>query len=156
MLRFIIDGYNLVHKIAKIKDSVAPCAELLFFIYKNKLSGSPKNKVWIIFDGRRPPYDLDSFQYKVLFSCDKSADDLIVEEIERAKNKKQIVVVTDDRQLGYRARLLGVQIYSVDKFITKKKKPKAEEKKKNIEYSLQREITEELRKIWLDEDNLRT
>lgn len=150
MLQFIIDGYNIVHKIKKIKDSSTPCNALTVFIYKNKLTGSRNNKVWIIFDGGRPPYVIDDFQYKVLFSGQKSADDLIIDKVRQSKNKKQIVVVSDDRQLVHKVKMLGAGILSVDKFATKKKKPKQEGGKKDIKYSLQREITEELKKIWLD------
>ncbi|MFO8053463.1 MAG: NYN domain-containing protein, partial [Candidatus Omnitrophota bacterium] len=104
MLQFIIDGYNLVHKISNIKDSFSPCSELIFFIYKNKLTGSFNNDVWIVFDGGRPPYPINNFRYKIIFSGQESADDRIIKKTEQVKNKKQIVVVTDDRQLAYRAR----------------------------------------------------
>ncbi|MCF7870944.1 MAG: NYN domain-containing protein [Candidatus Omnitrophica bacterium] len=152
MLRFIIDGYNLVHKISKIKDSSTPCSDLILFIYKNKLTGSDNNEVWLIFDGGRPPYQINNFQYKIKFSGSESADDLIIKKVERVNNKKQIVVVTDDRQLAYRARSLGAKNISVDSFISKTKIKEKKEKVKDIKYSLQREITEELKKIWLDED----
>ncbi|MFO8053182.1 MAG: NYN domain-containing protein, partial [Candidatus Omnitrophota bacterium] len=85
--------------------------------------------------------------------CQESADDRIIKKTEQVKNKKQIVVVTDDRQLAYRARSLGARNISVDEFISKTKRREKKEKIKDIEYSLQREITEELKKIWLDEDN---
>jgi predicted RNA-binding protein with PIN domain len=152
MLRFIIDGYNLVYKISKIKDSSTPCSDLIFFIYKKKLTGSSNNEVWVIFDGGQPPYQINNFQYKIRFSSQESADDLIIKKIERINNRKQTVVVTDDRQLAYRARFLGARSISVDEFVSKTKKRKKKEETKDIEYSLQREITEELKKIWLDED----
>lgn len=155
MLQFIIDGYNLVHKIPNIKDSSSPCNELLIFIHKNKLTGSANNQVLVVFDGGRPPYQINNFQYKILFSYDQSADDLIIKKIRQSKNKKQNVVITDDRQLAYRAKSLEAQAYSVNKFIAKIKKSKLAAKRdgeeKDIRYSLQREITEELKKIWLDE-----
>jgi predicted RNA-binding protein with PIN domain len=152
MLQFIIDGYNLVYKIPEVKGSSTPCSDLLVFIYKNKLTGSNNNEVWIIFDGGQPPYQINNFQYKIRFSSQESADDLIIKKIERINNRKQTVVVTDDRQLAYRARFLGARTISVDEFVSKTKKRKKREATKDIENSLQREITEELKKIWLDED----
>ncbi|MCF7873403.1 MAG: NYN domain-containing protein [Candidatus Omnitrophica bacterium] len=156
MLQFIIDGYNFVHKIPKIKDSSTPCSDLLFLIYKNKLTGSTNNSVWVIFDGGRPPYPINNFQYKVLFSGGEIADNLIIKKVKQVKNKKQILVVTDDRQLAYRAKTLGAGAISVNKFMSKAKKSQKKEKTKDISYSLQREITEELKKIWLDKDNPQT
>jgi predicted RNA-binding protein with PIN domain len=141
-----------VHKIPKIKNSPAPCLDLLTFIYKNKLTGSSNNDVWVIFDGGRPPYQINNFQYKILFSGSEIADDLIIKKVEQAKNKKQIVVVTDDRQLAYRARSLRARNISVNEFIAKTKRKEKKEEGKNIKYSLQREITEELKKIWLDDN----
>ncbi|MCF7874884.1 MAG: NYN domain-containing protein [Candidatus Omnitrophica bacterium] len=152
MLQFIIDGYNLVHKIPEVKGSSTPCSDLLTFIYKNKLTGSNNNEVWVIFDGGQPPYQINNFQYKIRFSSQESADDLIIKKIEGIDNRKQTVVVTDDRQLAYRARFLGARSISVDEFVSKTKKRKKKEETKDIEYSLQREITEELKKIWLDEN----
>lgn len=150
MLQFIIDGYNLVHKIPKIKDSSVPCSELLSFLHKNKLTGSLKNQVLVVFDGGKPPYQINNFHYKILFSYEKSADDLIIDKIKQLKNKKQIIVVTDDRELRYRAKSLQAQTSSVHEFILKAKKTKPNQDKKEINYSLQREITEEMKKIWLD------
>jgi predicted RNA-binding protein with PIN domain len=153
VVQYIVDGYNLVHKIPEIKSSSAPCSELLTFIYKNKLTGSSRNDVWVVFDGGRPPYHINNFQYRVIFSGQESADDRIIKKAEQAKNKKQIIVVTDDRQLAYRARSLGGKSIRVDEFISKIKRKKKKEKKeeiKDIKYSVQREITEELKKIWLN------
>ncbi len=151
MLQFVIDGYNLVHKISKIKESDTPCHNLLSLIYHKKLTGSVNNKVLIVFDGRKPPYNIIDFQYKVLFSGNRSADDLIIDEIKRAKNKKQIVVVSDDQELGRKAKMLEAKVRRVDSFISGKQKSRQDTNKKEIKYSIQREITEELRKIWLDE-----
>ncbi len=150
MLQFIIDGYNLVHKIAKIKESASPCHQLLSFVYKNKLTGSTRNEVWVVFDGRKPPYDILDFQYKVVFSNEGSADDLIIEKVKKAKNKKQVLIVTDDRELGYKVKLLGARVCRVDKFISKKEKPQRKESEKEINYSDRRQITEEMRRVWLD------
>ncbi len=152
MLQFIIDGYNLVHKINKVKESFFPCQELLAFIYRNKFTGSKNNQVCIVFDGRRPSYDIPDFYYKVLFSNEKSADDLIVELVKKAKNKKQVLVVTDDRELAYKVKLWGAKVTSVDQFTSKKERSHEKTTKKDIKYSDQHQITEELRKIWLDED----
>lgn len=155
MLRFIIDGYNLVHQISRIKKSANPCHQLLFYIYKNKLTGSKNNRVLVVFDGRQPPYDIGDFGYKILFSQGQSADSLILSEAKKVKNKKEVLVVSDDRDLGYKAKMLGAGAWRIEKFIKKEKKIQKAGNNggKEIRYSDQREITEELRRIWLDKKN---
>lgn len=150
MRQFIIDGYNLVHKIAEIKNSNTPCHKLISFVYLKKLTGSVNNKVWFVFDGNPPPYQITAFQYQVVFSGQASADDWIVSKVEKIKNKKQILVVTDDRELGYKSKMLGAGVWRVNRFICTKKQEDKQENGKDIGYSLQREITEQMRKIWLD------
>lgn len=149
-MRFIIDGYNLVHKIESLKKSEFPCRDLILFIQKNKLTGSPINQVFVFFDGHKPPYEIFSYNFKVVFSCEKSADECIIAKVKQEKNKKEILVITDDRQLGYLVKLEGGKPCRVDDFVTKKKK-NIKTGKKEISYCDQKKITEEMAKIWLKE-----
>ena len=56
MLQYIIDGWNLIHKIPSIKNSSTPKKDFVFYIKKHKITGSKNNKVLIVFDGK---IDLD-------------------------------------------------------------------------------------------------
>lgn len=155
MLWYIIDGYNVIHKIDEIKKSVSPRQEFVYYIKRNNLTGSSNNKVTIVFDGG-PHYEefIAEKQFNIMFSQDTSADELIKDRISRAKNKKQIVVVSDDREIREAARREGAQILRTKEFLTKKKKIQKESSapRKQISLSVQEEITEELRKVWLRDE----
>lgn len=154
MLWYIIDGWNVVHKIGQLREAHSPCEEFMYYIIKHKLTGSTNNKVTAIFDGK---YNMSSEgllggEFRILFSGEKTADDVIKDKVTRYKNKKQIVVVTDDRGIRQYVKTQGVRCLSVKEFISKKKKKSAiAEEEKNIDYKTRSQITEELRKIWLKE-----
>lgn len=146
MLVYIIDGYNLLHKIPVLKNSITPCRDLIRYIKKDKLTGSKNNKVIVVFDGSTPDNLMES-DFEVIFSYDKSADEIIKKKIEKFEIKSQVVVVSDDREIrdaAKRARAVSLRTFE---FI--KTRVKTQKSEKEISYSLQREITEELRRIWL-------
>jgi len=154
MLVYIIDAFNLIHKIPYLRKSSSPIETLVQYIKTNKLTGSKNNKVIIVIDGRRDVF-LKENEYKIVFSDQKSADEVIKNIVEREKNKKIICVVSDDREIISYTKLVGANVLKVDEFVRMKKKEvkrNSEEKKKEINYTLQREITEELKKIWLHSD----
>jgi predicted RNA-binding protein with PIN domain len=125
----------------------------VFYIKRNKLTGSKNNKVTIVFDGRfgwegaRTESD-----FELIFSGERPADEVIKERVRRYKNKKQIVVVSNDRDIINYVRSYGAGMLSVEDFIRRKEEKKVySQKDKNIDYRLQREITEELKRRWLGE-----
>ncbi|MDD3296725.1 MAG: NYN domain-containing protein [Candidatus Omnitrophica bacterium] len=148
MLVYIIDGFNLVHRVKNLKNSVEPHCSLIRYIRMNKLTGSRNNKVIIVFDGS---YNLAAFQergdYELFFSQNLSADELIHKKLKSLLNKSQVVVVSDDREIRDFTKREGARSLRINEFI-KIKQPDVSEAK-DIDYSLQREITEEMRKIWL-------
>ena len=151
MLWYIIDGWNLIHKIPYIKYAPFPQKELISIIKKYHLSGSRNNRVTIVFDGKINMDVIRSEQeYEVVFSDTKSADEVICSLVDSFKGKSQIVVVSDDRQITNHAKSLGANIVKTGDFLERKKKKKADGAKE-ISYTLEREITEELRKFWLKE-----
>ncbi len=152
MLQYIIDGFNVVHKISSLKRSVTPRADLVRYIQSHKLTGSKTNKVTVVFDGAPSEDILSGGGFKVLYSDRRSADDLIIEQIKKTKNTSQLAVVSDDRQIRDCAKTHGARSVRVLDFITPKKLSKPKEKvQKDISYTLQKEITDEMRKIWLKE-----
>jgi len=135
---------------------------LIDFIETQRPQGSRKNKVTVIFDGKLDIYGqpCDSF-VRIIFAKDRSADDEIKAYVESQKTKKNIVVVTNDRNLQYAVMASGAQISSVDQFLNRSMIAKAsknyrrketEVKKgdeKYISSSLEYKITAELRDVWL-------
>jgi len=154
MLLYIIDGFNLVHKIPSVKKSDIPQLELIHFIKNHKLTGSHNNKVVIVFDGAFQIEAKREAEFEVVFSGNLSADELIKARIDRIKNSKyplsEVIVVSDDREIRDYAKKQGaVSERAVD--FAKRVKETVREGSKDISYPLQKEITDELRKIWLKE-----
>lgn len=155
MLLYIVDGFNLIHKIPEIKQSGSPRRDLVNYIKRAGLTGSKNNKVIIIFDGYRTD-ELDNEQsFEIVFSGVRTADEVIKARIDKITNKAQIIVVTDDREIRDYARSSRVKSLHNIEFINPKKfKPKLANDKssdKDISYVLQKEITDQMRKIWLKE-----
>lgn len=156
MLLYIIDGFNLAHKISSVRTSESPQFELIQYIKKNKLSGSVRNSVVIIYDGMPPVNFTKEREFEVIYSQGKSADDLIKQRIDKIKNYtkypiSEVIVVSDDREIRDHAIKNGAVSLRTMDFLKIKKENKKEDKKedKEISYPLQKEITDELRKIWL-------
>jgi len=151
MLAYIIDGFNLIYRIPELKRSLVPHRDLINYIKKNKLTGSKNNKVIVVFDGKVNAEVLSQEStYKVFFSGSGSADSLIKDWITKFKKKSEILVVSDDRQIRDFAKTSGAKSVRISDF-TAKTKNQTKEDIKDISYTLKREITEELRKIWLKE-----
>lgn len=153
MLVYIIDGFNLIHKISNLEGSSRPHLELIYYIRNNKLTGSKNNRVLIFFDGGP---NLDAVRargnFEIFFSHGQSADDLIKEKLSKFKKTSEVIVVSDDREIRDAAKKFGAKICRTADFLKTKKKQIAREDVKDISYALQHEITEELRKIWLKDE----
>ena len=155
-LHYVIDGYNLIKQTPRLtkkrlKDSRVG---LVRFIKEKRPQGSKKNLVTIVFDGAPDmPVRSSGTDIKVIFTKNESADDWIKRSVENTKNPKQIVVVSNDKQIRFYVRSLGAKILSVEEFIAEKQKfgLPDEPSQSKIELSSQQaqQITEELRKIWL-------
>ena len=103
---------------------------------------------------------ISSSSVKTVFTSDESADDKIKRLVGQALNKKQIVVVTDDREIKYYVRGLGASVVSVKLFL-EKLRPREEkarkihaanglrETTKVIPKTVEFRINEELQAIWL-------
>ncbi|MCK5491562.1 MAG: NYN domain-containing protein [Candidatus Omnitrophica bacterium] len=154
MLVYIIDAFNLVHKVPELKNSQTPHIDLIRYIKKNKLTGSINNKVIVVFDGQSRPEVIGS-EFEVFFSGYGTADDIIKKIVSNLKNKSETVVVSDDREIRDFVKIAGAKSCRIDNFIRLRikviNKEKNEGNKKEIDSLLQREITEEMRKIWLKE-----
>ena len=129
--------------------------------------GSLRNSITVVFDGKTDVWGHESSNaVRVIFSRHESADDKIKHLVAEAEHKKEIVVVTDDREVQYWVRSIGAGILRVKDFLPKLNlrdaRPKtppayrtAKETKKNISYSLEHKITKEFEHIWLDKKQKR-
>jgi hypothetical protein len=127
-------------------------------IKTNNLCGSQKNKVTLVFDGyapqpRQPQQD---GRISLIFSGDISADEKIKQMIEEPADRKNTIVVSDDKEIVVFARLCKVRPMSVEEFIGSPRRAAAgrlaakQEAKEDLNYSQTAEINAELKKIWLE------
>jgi len=159
-LQYIIDAYNLTNHPAfkpVSKTSLNIQHALADFIRFNKLTGSKNNQVLLVFDGYPPPREDIPSQagLSCLFSGAKEADKLIREIIEESSSPKNIVVVSDDKEVQLISRFLHAQISNVRDFICGRRDDRLGINKKlaavdfKLSYSKMQKINEELKKKWL-------
>lgn len=145
----------------------------LRFLERRRPQGSLKNKVTVVFDGQPgiwggPPMASLAFgggaasDVQVIFAKGRSADEEIKAVVAGSGHRKNMVVVTDDREIQYAVRALGAKVCGVDEFLEKagtlpqagKEKPSVLSPQdasagKYISKTLEHKITSEMEKIWL-------
>ncbi|MFH0935314.1 MAG: NYN domain-containing protein [Candidatus Omnitrophota bacterium] len=157
-LQFVIDGYNIIrHPLLASTSSKGreQRAAFIEFMHSNKLTGSPNNSVTIVFDGY-PDSGLLEEDFKdinIIFSRRQSADERIKAIVERSAGAKNIVVVSNDKEIKFFARSLGANVLAVEEFIGQKKKKRTASQplKPELKPSQMHSINRELRKLWLGE-----
>lgn len=105
----------------------------------------------MVFDGYpgEPGLRQEDNNLNVIFSGEASADEKIKGLLENSKDRKNTVVVSDDREIAYFAKHAGAKPLNVGEFI----KPAAAAHKDmggdELNYTQISKINEELRKLWL-------
>ncbi len=166
-LQYVIDGYNIInHPIFRsihkaIKDDRKALLELI--IHK-RLCGSSKNRVIVVFDGypKITGERIEDSDIDVIFSRKETADERIKGIVENSVNIKNIIVVSDDKEIQFFIRSTGARAMGVEEFIglpfsdgrSAKSgghlgKDKEDLIKAELTYSQMHKINEELKKIWL-------
>ena len=163
-LHFIIDGYNLIKQTGilnkpNLEDSRSALIKLLKI---HRPQGSSNNRVTIVFDGKKDHYypgQISENVYpdsgmKVIFSQDESADDKIRQLVRDSKNPRNIVVVTNDREIQIFVRQLKAQVRAVEEFLLKFNRgspgiSSRAEDKIILPPPDAAKITEEMKDVWL-------
>jgi len=160
-LQYIIDSYNIINHPqfrSGAKQTKSIQHSLHDFILFNKLTGSRKNTVVLVFDG----YPAANSQipeeegFVWIYSHKIEADERIKKIIEQSKQPRNIIVVSDDRQVQLTARVLHAHICGVEEFICGKRNNKLnvkeEENSDNLKltYSAMQKINAEFKKKWLE------
>jgi hypothetical protein len=159
-LQFIVDAYNLTNHPAfkfATKSALNIQHALFDFIRFNGLTGSSQNRLILVFDGYPPPPDEIPVKEGLLclFSKGQEADLLIKKIVEESTSPKNIVVVSDDKQVQLTARLFKARISSVVDFIgggkgnTKRVNKKISLPDFRLSYSKMQKINEEFKQRWL-------
>ena len=161
-MEFLVDGYNVIKfsEIFSARTLELQRDKLIDFILKYNPQGN--NKVTIVFDCRSSnPYEADGYTtttikgIKTIFSeGQKSADDVIVEYVEKAQKPYNITVVTNDKGIFRRIGGKGAKKMAVAEFIYNRAKEQT--RPNNIIRMKQKddfsEISRELSDLWLKED----
>ncbi|MDI6606152.1 MAG: NYN domain-containing protein [Candidatus Omnitrophota bacterium] len=157
-LQFVIDGYNIIKHPLLASTSRKAKQEwlaLIELINAHKLTGSPNNRVVVVFDGY-PDSEFPERGLKginIIFSRRQSADERIKAIVERSAGARNIVVVSDDKEIKFFAKSLGAKVLAVEEFIGPKVKQRRAPQplKPELSYSQAEGINRELRKLWLGE-----
>jgi len=156
-LQYIIDGYNITNHPSFLKQipkrSPDTRVALIQLIRFKKLCGSKNNSSCIVFDGYPgdAPVNLEEGAIKIVFSRGMSADERIKKMLELIPQPKNVIVVSDDKEIRFFAAACGAKTQGVKDFI----KPEdnltrsKEEPEPEISYAQMHKINEELKKIWL-------
>jgi len=159
-LQYIIDAYNLTnHPDFKpsIKSNTNIAQTLLDFIKLNKLSGSKNNRTVLVFDGY--PQNLENIPQEkgfiCLFSHSKQADEIIKKIVEESVQPRNLIVVSDDKEVQIISRLLHAQVCSVHEFVCGKQNRQKvpilnlDSADPKLSFSKMQKINAELKKKWL-------
>jgi uncharacterized protein len=141
MRHFIIDGNNLIGKMHRIKskDKITD-REQLSFILERFFSGK-KTKVSLHFDGHKNlPIKVSGI--KIIYSENRTADELIKNEIEKTDNRKNITLVSSDNNLREFARVCSCSVMSSEDFINEINSSQAGDEENKIIESLQQNKNE--------------
>jgi hypothetical protein len=156
-LRYIIDGYNVTNHPDFPRGSRAPAADprqaLLNLIKTRRLSGSPRNRVDVVFDGYPGEECGPAYSWaNIIFSREISADERIRKMLEVSGNPRNVIVVSDDKEIRSFARIFGCRYSNVPDFLGLKpsgRGVKCEIPEPEISFSEKHRINEELKRIWL-------
>ncbi|MFA5115282.1 MAG: NYN domain-containing protein [Candidatus Omnitrophota bacterium] len=158
-LRFIIDGYNVIRHRSfpiNITGKTTPHHALLSYIRNNRLCGSAKNRVTVVLDGfgsagRRSPLMPAA---EIIYSEEESADERIKRIVEESGNPRNLVVVSDDREIRFFVRSKGARVLKVEDFVNPRRLrivSKEEPAKPELSSEEVSFLNEELKGLWLKE-----
>ena len=161
-LQYIVDAYNLINHPAfnpVSKPALSIQHALADFIKSNKLTGSKNNNLVLVFDGYPPSLENIPRQNGLLcmFSYAQEADELIKKIIQDSASPKNIIVVSDDKEVQLTSRFLHAQICNVEEFICGKQDNKSATDARlaafdfKLNYAQMQKINAELKQKWLGE-----
>ncbi len=123
MMHYIIDGNNLLHKIKNLeailkKDKQAPREKLASMV--DRFAAGKNLKVSLHFDGFEN-VPIKSDRIRIYYSNKNTADEEIRNEIESAKNSRNLIIVTSDDALKQFARKCGCKSVLSEEFASQLK-----------------------------------
>ncbi len=156
--RYILDGYNIIKQDDVWADLTLADGRqaLLAMLMTKRPHGSRRNQVLVVFDGQPDVWGgaaLGDEGVRVVFTTGETADAYIRRLIEDSREVKNMIVVTDDREIQVYVRGLGARVKPVKEFLgvvcPAKRGPVRREKEKDISVVVERRINAELESVWL-------
>lgn len=164
-LCYIVDGYNVLKSSILFKNRALQEARAAFVSYveRNRLWGSLRNKLIIVFDGSRDVVGTrQAYPFEIIFTSDETADEKICRLVASNALPRNVVVVTDDKGLirqvrGYGAKIMGAQEFLGRSKVQGLKKGQSavylrDDPEEDLNLVEKEKITEELKKIWLKKE----
>lgn len=134
MIQFIIDGNNLIGKLAELKkiqkkDKQSSREKLVFML--DRYFETKKLRVSLHLDGY-PGDHIGANRMHIVYSENKTADEKIKLEIDKSKNKRLLSIVTSDRNLMEYARVNSCKVIKSENFVKELTRTKAENSEEKI------------------------
>lgn len=158
MKTLIIDGHNTIHKIFSLKKELAGSHEaardsLVNLVNSWRFKKNYSGKIYIVFDGQDNHWQQGRMKeaVSIIYSkTNESADSRIISMIKNIRDKASLTVVTcDEKDIGSFCRPLGIKVIKPDFLIRKAPlKDSGKENDKKLPYNAEKEINENLKKIW--------
>lgn len=135
MVIYLIDGNNVLRSNLEWNKLFEENPENAKDFFMQKLIDyfkDTKNQATVFFDGFKFTHSFSklSSNVNIKHSKNKTADETILITIQKEKNKKNIVVVTNDIELGSKARLNQCKVISADEFVRNLSSAKKSDKDK--------------------------
>ena len=151
-MKYIIDGYNLIHKIPQLAGKrLRSQREGLLRLLEGTSAQNPQLKnLTVVFDGRAEIISGHiRSSVKTIFSKNESADKKIKQIVESSSFARDTAVVSDDREIRFYIGSLGAKKVSVREFL--KKISRRRQRQQTFELDMQQvnKINRELEQIWL-------
>ncbi len=161
-LTYIVDGYNLIKRTPRFDHDELRLARAALFSYLEcyRPHGSLKNSLVVIFDSKSDCFAYrEERSFEVVFTRGETADEKIKSIVSQDSQPKEIVVVTDDKQLKLAVRSYGARVLACSEFLKKGRSPEEKQArffkageldgKDTLNIVQKEKITEELGRIWL-------
>jgi predicted RNA-binding protein with PIN domain len=150
-LHYIIDGYNLIWSHDRFSGGTLQSQRerLLRFVEDERPTGSPRNEITVVFDGRE---DVDGPPWRgvarVIFSIGQDADTVIKRKVDALANPSVAVVVTDDVAIQRWVKAAKAKVLSCQQFLALAAPKTAPRRASAIDAETRTQINEEFGKIW--------
>lgn len=154
-MKYLIDGYNLIHKIEKLRGRRLRSQRdgLVRLLEMAQAQNRQLKDLTVVFDGQAQVVaPRISSAVGVIFSRGKSADKKIKDILESSNYARDIGVVSDDREVRCYAARLGAKKIAVKEFLKRIYPTPLEQKEHTFKLDdvEAEKINQELEKIWLN------